>query len=146
MFVSEMSREECHGVVAAGDLAAGMLQGRPAPHRADYLRAPGNKLYSFSMLGQTGCAAAQSFAADCGVASMAGGKRGRNLPGAQGCQSALVFTLVPARRRPEWRDQRPQLYRNKSHLPRRDLRPSAHIFFCAEMHEITVRAACPGER
>lgn len=107
MFVSEMSREECHGVVAAGDLAAGMLQGRPAPHRADYLRAPGNKLYSFSMLGQTGCAAAQSFAADCGVCQQwPVEERGRNLPAAQGCHQERIHAWCLLERRPEWREPR----------------------------------------
>ncbi|RVJ83546.1 pyridoxamine 5'-phosphate oxidase family protein [Sinorhizobium meliloti] len=53
MFVREMSREECQGVVTAGDLArlACSRDGQPYIVPITYPH-PGNKLYSISMPGQ----------------------------------------------------------------------------------------------
>ncbi|MCG5485112.1 MAG: pyridoxamine 5'-phosphate oxidase family protein [Sinorhizobium meliloti] len=150
MFVREMSREECQGVVTAGDLArlACCRDGQPYIVPITYAHSS-NRLYCFSMPGQKIDWMRSNPKVSLQVDQFASKRRWkcvvvtgryRELPAAQGRQDECIHAWSLLEKKPNWWE--PGGFKP---VPQEISGGSAHIFFCVEMEEMTGRAACEGE-
>ncbi|PDT85814.1 pyridoxamine 5'-phosphate oxidase family protein [Sinorhizobium sp. BJ1] len=151
MFVREMSREECHGIVAAGDLARLACCRGDQPYIVPITYAhSGNRLYCFSMPGQKidwmrtnpkVSLQIDGFVSNRQWKSVLVTGRYRELPAAHGRHDERIHAWSLLERKPNWWEPgglKP-IAQAISVAP-------AHIFFCVEIDEMTGRAACEGER
>lgn len=150
MFVREMSREECQGVVTAGDLArlACCRDGQPYIVPITYAHSS-NRLYCFSMPGQKIDWMRSNPKVSLQIDQFASKRRWkcvvvtgryRELPAAQGRQDERIHAWSLLEKKPNWWE--PGGFKP---VPQEISGRSAHIFFCVEMEEMTGRAACEGE-
>lgn len=150
MFVREMSREECQGVVAAGDLArlACCRGGQPYIVPITYAHS-GKAFYFFSIPGQKIDWMRSNPKVSLQISEFASNRRWksvvvtgtyRELP-AQGCGNERLHAWSLLQKKANWWEPG-----GLKPVPQEISGASAHIFFCVEMDEMTGRAACAGEQ
>ncbi|MDX0776252.1 pyridoxamine 5'-phosphate oxidase family protein [Sinorhizobium medicae] len=150
MFVRQMSREECEGVVAAGDLArlACCRDGQPYIVPITYANS-GHRLYCYSMPGQKIDWMRSNPKVSLQIDEFAGNRqwksvvvtgRYRELPAAQGRHNERIYAWSLHEKKPNWWEPG-----GLKTAPQEISGASAHIFFCIEIDEFTGRAACEGE-
>ncbi|AAK65067.1 pyridoxamine 5'-phosphate oxidase family protein (plasmid) [Sinorhizobium meliloti] len=121
--------------------AIGLLQGRPALHRADHVRALGQLHLLFFYVRPENRLDAQQSKMSLQIAEFASNRqwksvvvtgRYQELPATQGCHHERIHAWSLREKKPNW-------WKPGGHKP--VAKPSAHIFVCVVMDEIAGRAA-----
>lgn len=129
--------------------AIGLLQGRPALHRADHVRALGQLHLLFFYVRPENRLDAQQSKMSLQIAEFASNRqwksvvvtgRYQELPATQGCHHERIHAWSLLEKKPNWWEPG-----GLKPVPQEISGASAHIFFCVEMDEMTGRAACAGE-